>query len=169
MNFLQAINAIADKGPIGASADDFACEEQPGRLTDAKQTLRFITAGNATLTLRSRKSGERFTYRVRTSDDKRLRFVSLLTGADNENSFQYLGHIAIGREVFWHGRKSKISEDAPSAKAFAWTWRNLQQGRLSDQLEVWHEGRCGRCARKLTVPESIESGFGPECIGKING
>jgi hypothetical protein len=28
---------------------------------------------------------------------------------------------------------------------------------------VWHEGRCGRCGRKLTVPESIESGFGPEC------
>jgi hypothetical protein len=29
---------------------------------------------------------------------------------------------------------------------------------------VWHEGSCARCGKKLTVPESIESGFGPECV-----
>jgi len=29
---------------------------------------------------------------------------------------------------------------------------------------VFHEGACGRCGRTLTVPESIASGFGPECI-----
>jgi len=27
--------------------------------------------------------------------------------------------------------------------------------------------RCGRCGRVLTVPESVESGFGPECIGRL--
>jgi len=30
-------------------------------------------------------------------------------------------------------------------------------------LEIWHEGRCGRCNRKLTVPASIALGIGPEC------
>lgn len=34
------------------------------------------------------------------------------------------------------------------------------------RLQVWHEGRCGRCGRKLTVPSSIETGLGPECAGK---
>jgi hypothetical protein len=34
-------------------------------------------------------------------------------------------------------------------------------------LEIWHEGRCGRCGRKLTVPESIHNGYGPECIHLI--
>ena len=29
-------------------------------------------------------------------------------------------------------------------------------------LEVWHEGRCGKCGRKLIVPESIARGIGPE-------
>jgi hypothetical protein len=33
--------------------------------------------------------------------------------------------------------------------------------------EVYHEGRCGRCNRKLTVPESIETGLGPECASKL--
>lgn len=32
-----------------------------------------------------------------------------------------------------------------------------------DRVEVWHEGSCGRCGRKLTVPSSIETGLGPEC------
>jgi hypothetical protein len=34
-------------------------------------------------------------------------------------------------------------------------------------VEFWHEGKCGRCNRKLTVPSSIESGFGPECINHV--
>jgi hypothetical protein len=52
----------------------------------------------------------------------------------------------------------------------AWTWfcRHLfERDTVPDGLEVWHEGRCGRCNRKLTVPASIESGFGPECINYV--
>ncbi len=77
----------------------------------------------------------------------------------------------IARDVFWQGRKtpraSDVSRDAPSSIAFSWAWRKMLRNELPDQLEIWHEGRCGRCNRKLTVPESVASGFGPECIGKI--
>lgn len=38
-------------------------------------------------------------------------------------------------------------------------------GVIPPSLEVWHEGRCGRCGRALTVPESIASGIGPVCEG----
>jgi hypothetical protein len=34
-------------------------------------------------------------------------------------------------------------------------------------VEFWHEGKCCRCGRKLTVPASIASGIGPECATKI--
>jgi hypothetical protein len=51
--------------------------------------------------------------------------------------------------------------------AFAWFWDRLRNGNLPEQVEVHHEGRCGRCGRALTVPESIESGFGPECINHV--
>jgi hypothetical protein len=30
-------------------------------------------------------------------------------------------------------------------------------------FEVWHEGKCGKCGRALTVPSSILTGIGPEC------
>jgi len=32
-------------------------------------------------------------------------------------------------------------------------------------LNFFHEGKCGKCGRKLTTPESIKNGFGPTCLG----
>lgn len=137
---------------------------EPGRLTTAADALAFICGGRATFTVRSTKTGTRFTFRVRLSDDKRMRFVSVLTGPDD---YTYLGHVHIGRDIYFHGRKSRVTEDAPSNKAFAWVWRELVRDNMPPTLEVWHEGACGRCGRRLTVPESIASGFGPECITRI--
>jgi hypothetical protein len=37
--------------------------------------------------------------------------------------------------------------------------------RLTEQVTVFHEGRCGKCNRKLTDPTSIRIGLGPVCRG----
>ena len=138
------------------------------RLTTAADARAFLIGGNATVTLVSTKTGTRFTYKVRASDDGEVFFVSLLSGPDNEGDYSYLGRIARG--IFWAGRKvpkpGDVGPDAPSSKAFAWLWKALMRDSLPDAVEVWHEGRCARCNRKLTVPSSISSGFGPECAGK---
>jgi len=64
---------------------------------------------------------------------------------------------------------STIAANDMKAKVFEWLWRTRLStaSELPDQVEVWHEGRCARCGRRLTVPESISSGFGPECITKV--
>jgi hypothetical protein len=136
-------------------------------VTPLNDVARFAQAGNATFTLRSKKTGGRFTYRVRQSeDDASFFFVQLLTGPDNTADYAYLG--VIRRGVYFHGKKSRITRDAPSNKAFEWFWRMLAASELPlDQVEVFHCGRCGRCGRPLTVPESVASGFGPDCIGKL--
>lgn len=149
------------------------------RITDAAQALKFMLAGNATVTLVSAKTGERFTFKVRKPENARdngpSHFVSLMSGPDNEGSFQYLGMIrkfaatngqALAGFQYEHGRKSKLSADAPSAKGFAWFFRMLTNGEMPSVVECWHEGRCGVCGRKLTVPASIASGIGPECARK---
>ena len=142
----------------------------PAKLSDAAAAMAFAMAGNATLTLASLKTGNRFTYRIRANDDSTCYFVGLLCGADNESDYKYMGRISRG--VYWHGRKvpraGDIGPDAMSAKAFDFAWRAMARGTMPDMLEVWHEGKCGRCGRKLTVPSSIESGFGPECINKLD-
>ena len=143
----------------------------PHQLTSAEDARRFTFAGNARLTLVSKRTGERFTYRVRSPREagKVSHFVSVLSGPDNETSYSYMGHYySDDRDAgrFRHGLKSRIAQDAPSAKA--WTWfdaKVLGRGAMPETLEIWHEGRCGRCGRALTVPESIERGIGPECAG----
>ena len=130
----------------------------------------FVTAGNATFTLVSAKTGTRFTFKVRVAkDNQSMHFVSVLTGPDNQNDYKYLGYVRRG--VYFHGgAKAKIGQDAPSAKAFAWFWQAAVAKRCeTPSLQVFHEGACGRCGRPLTVPQSIETGFGPECAGKMGG
>jgi hypothetical protein len=161
------VNARAN--PLNAApTGEFIAE--PASITEAANALRFVLAGNATFTLRSRKTGTRFTYRVRRSDDGRIHFVSVLTGSDNEHSYSYFGYIrhsVAGPTFFYGNAKARITRDAPSCRAFEWTFAHLIRDTIPDSLEIWHEGRCGRCGRKLTVPESIETGFGPECAGKV--
>ena len=127
---------------------------------------RFMLAGNATLTVQNPKTGNRYTYKICqiTNEDgeKSPWFVKVLTGEDNTSSYTYIGFIRDGKFVC--GRKSRISAEAPSVRAFAWLWRNADD---PSPAEVYHEGKCGKCGRKLTVPESIKTGFGPVCAASL--
>lgn len=130
--------------------------------------LAFALAGNATFTLVSKATGQRFTYKVVESDRQPgFYFVRVLRGSDNEGDYTYLGTLAADGLVYRHGRKSPVGEDAPSAKAASWFFGRVKQDHLPTTCEVWHEGRCGRCGRKLTVPTSIATGLGPECAGMV--
>jgi hypothetical protein len=131
-----------------------------------EEARQFALAGNARLTLVSRATGTRFTYRVRRPEEGKPWFVQVLTGPDNESSYTFFGTI-FADGAFRHSPRASIRPEAPSAGAFTWFWQVLaKDGPLPAGIEVHHEGRCGRCGRALTVPESIESGFGPECAGR---
>ena len=158
-----------------------------GNLGTAERALNFILAGNATFTVRSLKTGTRYTYKVRRAEsvDTNQRnlplpelarrnaaeaaarptwFVTLLSGPDNENDFVYLGIIT--DNVFRLTRKSRMTSESVPVRAFGWVYAALVRREMPALTEIWHEGRCGRCGRKLTVPESIVAGLGPECAGR---
>jgi hypothetical protein len=144
------------------------------QFTSPTDVRKFVLGGNAVFTIESVGTGTRFTYKVRASEDEGTRagrgvfFVSLLTGPDNAADYSYLGIIPKDDPMsFRLTAKSCAGEQAPSVKAFSWFWRQVSAGRLPATVGVWHEGRCGRCGRTLTVPSSIESGFGPECITHV--
>jgi hypothetical protein len=140
---------------------------QRGQITDPAAIQQFIGGGNATFTIVSKATGVRFTYKVREPEGGGVHFVKVLRGADNEGDYSYLGFIR-GGEYIHGGRKARVGKDAPSARAFGWFHGRLQAGTLpAEQVEFWHEGRCCRCGRKLTVPESIERGIGPECAARM--
>ena len=136
------------------------------QLHDVAAIKRFTLAGNATLTLRSTKTGNRFTYRVRSPRSKKGWFVSVLTGPDNEASYSYVGFLI--NDKFRLTQGSKFSWSDAQAGAFKYfTDAVLSSEVLPSTLEVRHAGKCGRCGRTLTVPESIDSGIGPECAKHV--
>lgn len=129
----------------------------------------FITAGNATFTISGRE--HRFTFKCRRKDPEpgsrytqATYFVSLLNGPDNTTDYCYLGILDIVTGYVRLTRGSKLSPSAPSVKAIQWALPRIwAQAPMPPAFEIRHEGRCGRCGRELTVPESVDTGFGPEC------
>ena len=76
------------------------------------------------------------------------------------------GHV--DQNFYVHGAKSTVGGDAPSVKGFTYFWdRLITCNEIGPGLEFFHAGRCGRCGRALTVPESVASGYGPECAERI--
>ncbi len=141
-------------------------------ISDVEQ---FIFAGNATLTVVSQKSGNRLTMKFRRPKDKegdvRPTWVSLADPHDNTATGAFLGTVwgDHGHHSVRRSQKVNVGLDAPSSKLLDWIMAAVD-GAVADPLakaEFWHEGRCGRCGRLLTVPESILTGIGPECSKKV--
>ncbi|HKU52985.1 MAG TPA: DUF6011 domain-containing protein [Nitrospira sp.] len=155
-----------------------------GKLENPEQVREFALAGNATITLQSEKTGNHFTYKIRQAEDRETGkltqrwFVSLLGGPDNESDFIYLGLLDMGNWrtnyldpagpiQFRQTAKSCVASDRPSVMGFQYFWRAIAANSMPRQMAVFHEGRCGRCGRKLTTPDSVQRGIGPECAEKM--
>lgn len=49
-------------------------------------------------------------------------------------------------------------------RMFSWVWSKAHTGaEFGPSIEIWHEGTCCRCGKRLTVPASIELGMGADC------
>ena len=146
-------------------------ENQISGKLPTEDALKYILAGNCTFTAKSLKSGDRFTYKVIVPKDTKpeeakLWFVSVLTGSDNESDFSFLGTVRMdddGNISYRPSPKSKIGLNAPSNIAWKFVFNVIGSHQHHPLLEIWHEGTCVRCGRKLTDPISIVSAIGPEC------
>ena len=139
----------------------------------------FILAGNAYFTLESSETGNRFTYRVKPerfdSSLNQIKYykVEVLTGQNNTSDYLYIGFIDKLGENFKPKRKEaghyvdniNLEQNAKSIQAFLWYYHFLiRKNDCIKRVKFYHAGRCARCGRLLTTPESIESGYGPYCI-----
>lgn len=144
--------------------DTATASEYRGALLPGNRR-EYVLAGNAngkaSFTILNPKTQVRFTYRARPSDDGKVFFIDLLRGPNNYDDYSYIGIINARGEFRWTA-KSKVAREALSFRAFEFFSKHFEDERL----DVWQEGRCGRCGRKLTVPESIDRGLGPDCATK---
>ena len=142
---------------------------------DAAIARSFMLGGRAIFTLVSEATGTRYTYRVaqgkpRPGDSRPAPFfVSLLTGPDNTSEYTYMGMLDPSSGAVRLTRASQYTADTVPVRALDWCMRIVFSGRVPAGVRIYHCGRCARCGRLLTVPTSIESGFGPECLAKMGG
>lgn len=139
------------------------------KFENATEALNFMMAGKSTVTLKSGKTDNHFTYKISQAkgDNTDMYFVKVLMGSDNSwnGDWTYIGYIVpdtAGGFFIQSGRKG-IS-NSPAFIAMHWTLNKLSTtGAIPEIVEIWHEGKCGKCGRKLTDPVSIETGLGPIC------
>jgi len=133
-------------------------------IENIEDIKKFILSGKAIFTIEGNSS--RFTYKITKKETKNntIYFVSVLTGCDNLNAYTYLG--TIFTNGFRSTQNSTISKTAPSFIAFNYFYKHLERNFKHENMNFYHHGRCGRCGKTLTVPESIISGLGPSCVNK---
>lgn len=137
------------------------------------EICEFIFAGNAIFTVVNTDTGNRMTFRFRKPRDRRdddaaPLFAQVMNGTDNDRSYAFVGTIFDPHDdvkmTYRHSHKSRMSSESVASRAIAWLVSQVQKNTMPDTIEIWHEGKCGRCGKTLTVPESIENGLGPICI-----
>jgi hypothetical protein len=129
---------------------------------------KFVFGGNATFTVVNTDTNKWFTFKVRQpKGNKDVSFVSVLTGSENGTSYSFLGTFFSKGQVYRRSKKSSIGSDAQSAKVISWFFKTfINNEEKYPTVQVFHDGKCGACGRKLTTPQSVKSGLGPVCGGK---
>ena len=124
----------------------------------------YILAGRAILTVKSERSGNHFTYKVKAANDtKNAYFVSVKNSSDG---FLYMGMLKsfMGNWDFILTPKSKVGKDASSFKVFKYIVdRYINAYYPHNEMTLLHSGKCAKCGRELTEPDSLRIGLGPVC------
>ena len=128
---------------------------------------RFFTAGNAKFTV-SNPKGDHYTFRIGRRNETQPLFVSLMTGPDNESSFTYMGIFTPETNEVRLTKNSKYTEDTLPVKVIRWAIKAVSTKNIPEGYSIQHAGRCCRCGRTLTTPESINRGWGSECDKHIH-
>lgn len=133
-------------------------------------TKEFITAGRAVFTVEN-PTGEHYTFQVAKKESPGrdpIYFAYLLTGPDNTSDYTYLGVFDVRSGDVRLTAKSRMNEESTPVRVIRWVSSIVWRGRsLPEGYAARHEGRCGRCGRVLTTPESISLGLGPHCANAI--
>lgn len=147
-------------------------------------TKTFVTAGRALFTLELAQSFAKthnlpphYTFKIKKKEaakegERDAYFISLLTGPDNTSDYTYMGLLnPLSGDVILTKASKFQAESWPVKllrRTLARVWSGEQKMLEEAGFSLHHEGRCGRCGRVLTVPESVQSGLGPECAGRVS-
>lgn len=137
---------------------------------------RQLAQGRVEVTVKSAKTGKHMTFKFQTKavspggkwtfePFEKATFLFVTEGYDRVARFRLKdGEIQPGSSAWQY-----LTDDPARLWAIERLFNFLFTGEGHPQLEIVTSDRCGCCFRKLTDPESIKRGVGPECYGKVTG
>lgn len=131
---------------------------------DKNYILEFLLGGKCECVICNTKTGNKFNFRINVSENNKNMFFVY---ANIDGKKAYAGYIKIKDNAisYIQGNKGVLSENDLPIKALLYVIRHYKT--LPDSVEVLHVGKCSRCGRRLTNPESIHTGLGPACFKKV--
>jgi hypothetical protein len=115
----------------------------------------------ATITIVNKITGNRKTFRVKNVVKGNLigkQIIELMNGPDNEKNYVGFGFVESNKIKVWSKCQQDFQKFVPVCEhAFGIKEHNF------NSLEIHYSANCCKCNRKLTTPESIAMGIGPEC------
>lgn len=91
--------------------------------------------------------------------------IGYLSGPDNEAHYTWVGHFEGGRLKIWQRAGMDELREQRFRRAVATVAGDTARAGL---LYALRSGNCYVCGRKLTHPDSLEDGRGPECRRRAN-
>lgn len=139
---------------------------------DNADALKFMLAGMSEFILISGKTGKRLVYKLdkkesNKSKDGEKQYVYWLNTAEKNGTMIYAGVLFFdsndSKFKFGKGARGNLTNDDIRVKSILYVLNALQKGKTDINVTVMHTGKCGKCGKKLTDPESIAIGLGPKC------
>lgn len=143
--------------------------EGNGAEISLDRALPFLLAGKSKFTLLSGKTGQHFSYTLTKKPKKgsESEYIYFLTFYNENRESIYAGVVFFenGQFNFRKGAKGNANPSDRAIIALIFVLNQLTYGKRPN-VRVFHVGNCGRCGKRLTTPESILTGLGPECSKK---
>ncbi len=125
---------------------------------------------NGYYTIKSNATGEHRTFSIRTQASDAefapgMRVLALLTGPNNEEDYKAFAFVEDDGFHVWNSMRGEGLWEKYAEMLWSLT---LDAGfsPWAKNYTLMMEGRCVRCNRLLTMPESVSSGIGPVCGGR---
>lgn len=142
----------------------------------AESTRRVVRIFNGHYTMENTTTGEHRTFMIRTQAAHKKfapgsRIISLLTGPDNIHDYHDFGFVSDEGIHVWKRYRGEPGEKSAYEWYATMLWDIATRGRESNFFKAGYrlmiEARCVKCGRLLTEPESLKTGIGPRCAGRM--
>jgi len=135
-----------------------------------EQFRNFIFAGRSVFTLENNETGNYLTFKVKQIKKNYKpvpgKFaIECKTLGDNDHGYKFLGFLDTNERKF---KRRYWDQNFIGFKTWVWLLKNINRLEDFSKLSIYHEGRCCKCGMPLTVPESIDTGIGPECNKRMH-